>query len=132
MSYERHHHENTTCPSPVPPFHRDTQSPQTQTLMGDGAISLTMDTTYLVQDAPKDPQNPDTPYALTLANGSFKRQVKRIYVPNANADTTAKFEVSGTFVGSATLLFSPIGWSAVLEWDGSGWHLVGGNAEPQN
>jgi len=37
--------------------------------------------------------------------------------------------MSGTFVGFTALRFNNQAWSAVLEWDGAGWQLIGGNAE---
>jgi hypothetical protein len=124
--------DNTSPPSPTPPWAREVQSPQTQTITGDGAISLTVDVTYLQQANPKDPQNLDTPYALTLPSGNYLRQNKRIFVPGSLSSTTAPFQVAGTFTGFGSLLFNRQGWSAVLEWDGSGWSLIGGNALPQN
>lgn len=111
-------------PSPVPPWQRPVSSPLTQTLSDAGAIDLNCDTTYL------DAANGATgdPFALTIANGNYKRQTKRIYVKAERvAQGTAVWNLAGTFTGLASLTFNEDGYSAVLEWDGSGWHLIGGN-----
>ena len=123
----------TPFPSPVPPWHRPVQSPDTQTinesLVEDG-ISLNNDVTYLDSIVPFDSTNEALAYEVTLPDGNYKRQIKRIFIPNANYGTTAAFEVVGTIVGATKLRFDKEtgGTSVVLEWDGSAWHLIGGNA----
>ena len=113
------------APQPIPPWHRPIDSPVVQELTEAGAINLACDTTYLISTASGDP------ISATLPDGNFKRQTKRIYIPGDIQNTTASWRISGTFVGFATLLFDTIGWSAVLEFDGDGWHLVGGNAKAE-
>lgn len=114
-------------PSPTPPWSRPVQSPATQTITGDDNISLTMDVTYLDSTTVGA-----APYEVTLPDGNYKRQMKRIYIPGKNQATTAEFRVtSPNFVGFTSLLFNSIGTSAVLEWDGSAYHLIGGNALPE-
>jgi hypothetical protein len=122
--------DNTVLPSPLPPWHLPTRTPQTQTLVGEGTISVTMDVTYLNQTEPKTPGDPSDPYMLVLPAGGFKRQIKRLFIPTANVNnhTTAKFQVNGSFAGFGFLIFDDEHWNAVLEWDGEGWHLIGGNA----
>lgn len=118
-------------PSPTPPWARPVQSPSIQYLYDDTSvgdeITLNEDTTYLVSTTPKDPLDLDVPYELLLPDGTYPRQTKRIYVQKTNSLTTAKWQVTGTIVGCTSLVFDTIGWSAVLEWDGSGWQQVGGN-----
>lgn len=126
----RHQEPACNCPpSPEPPWARAVQSPQTQLLGGAGVVSLTVDVTYLSQTAinPQD-QSGNGPYAVTLPNGNYKRQYKRIFVVAGNAATTATFTVTGTFVGFTSLTFNTLAWSAMLEWDGAGWQWIGGNA----
>jgi hypothetical protein len=91
-----------------------------------------MDTTYLVSNTPKDPANPQVPYLVVLPTGLYKRQIKRIYIPTDCVPTTPKFQVQGIFNHAIGYLFDAVGTSAVLEWDGSGWQLIGGNAAPVN
>lgn len=122
-------------PSPTPPWHRPVQSPSTQSMNGenyDNVISLTMDTTYLDTDTWKDADDHTVPHVAELPDGNYKRQIKRLYVPKDKENTTALWQVTGTFVGFATLKFDNIGRAAVLEWDGAGWHLIGGNAQPMD
>jgi len=97
-------------------------------LTGDGNISLTEDVTYLISDTPKDAGDLSVPYAVVLPDGNSLRQTKRIYVKKDNSLTTAKFQVAGNFIGCTYINFDTIGWSAVLEWVGDGWTMVGGNA----
>lgn len=125
------------CPSPIPPWHRPTQSPQVETFTEDndgGTLSLTMDVSYLNTSTLKEA--PTDPYVVALPDGNYKRQSKRIYIPKELLDTSAPWKVTGTFVGFGWLTFrgseGGAAMSAVLEWDGSGWHLVGGNASPEN
>lgn len=120
-------------PSPTPPWHRPVQSPNTETLTEDndaGTISLNTDVTYLETELLK--ATPDDPYVVALPNGNFKRQSKRIFVPKSFELTTAPWQVTGTFCGFGYLLFSTLGRAAVLEWDGEGWQLTGGNVEPKD
>jgi len=121
---------NNIVPSPTPPWHRPVQSPNTETLTSDGTISLNTDVTYLETDVLKT--DPADPYVAVLPNGNYLRQIKRIYVPKAFENSTAPWRLTGTFVGFLQLLFDNIGRAAVLEWDGEGWHLIGGNATPQD
>lgn len=120
-------------PSPIPPWHRPVVSPNVETLTeddDDGTLSLTMDTTYLNTDTLKE--TPTDPYVVALPDGNFKRQCKRIYIPKDKENSTAPWKVTGTFVGFTYLQLDTLGRAAVLEWDGAGWHLIGGNAEPKD
>lgn len=122
-----------TIPSPTPPWHRPVQSPDVQTMNGenyDNVIGLNYDTTYLDTDKPKDSNDLNVAHEATLPDGNYKRQIKRIYIPKGKENTTALWSVTGTFVGFTSLKFNTLGRAAVLEWDGAGWHLIGGNAEP--
>ncbi len=117
-------------PSPLPPWHRPITSPNTETFTEDndgGTLSLTADVSYLNTIVAKDA---DADYEAVLPDGNYQRQIKRIFIPKAIESTTKTWSVSGTFVGFATLKFDTTGRSAVLEWDGTGWHLIGGNAQP--
>jgi len=124
---------DSIIPSPIPPWHRPVVSPNVETLTEDndnGTMSLSMDTTYLNTSVLK--QNHEDPYVVALPDGNYKRQIKRIYIPKAIENTTAPWKLTGTFVGFAWLRFDNIGRAAVLEWDGAGWHLIGGNAAPND
>lgn len=112
--------------NPISPWERPAQSPVDQSLYGAGAINLNSLTTLLESTADQS-----EPLVVTLPDGNYPRQTKQILVPFANKDTTATFRVTGTFVGFGSLLFDKIGWSGLLEWDGAGWHLIGGNAKPE-
>lgn len=115
-------------PSPQAPWQRPVQSPAVQTITGDDAIDLVKDTTYLVQETPK--VGADF-YSVTLPDGNHRRQFKRIYIPAENIPNTAEFKLTGTFAGFDFLMFNNAAFSAVLEWDGSGWQFIGGNASQQ-
>jgi hypothetical protein len=66
---------------------------------------------------------------LSLPNGTFLKQMKRIYIPAQTIATSVTWVVSGTFSGGWTSLqFDRQGFSALLEWDGQGFQLIGGNA----
>lgn len=118
-----------TFPTPLPPWSRAVQTPQIQTLDEDGAILLTMDTTFLSQTTPKDATDLAVAYDITLPDGNYQRQNKIILIPAGSIpNLTATFRVTGTFAGFTSLLFDSLGQSAVLLWDGAGWFLVGGNA----
>ncbi len=72
---------------------------------------------------------PGANIAVTLPAGNSLKQMKRIYIPTANVANTRTFVVSGTYAGGFTnLTFNALGTYALLEWDGSGWQMVGGNA----
>ena len=118
------------CPSPTPPWHRPTVSPLTNSIYGDGPISLTADTTYLNSKEIKMVDGVETPYVVTLPNGNHRRQTIQIFIETANLanQETAQFNVTGTFAGFTSLTFNSVNFSAVLEWSGSHWVLVGGNA----
>lgn len=112
----------------IPPWERTTQATLTQTLYGAGAIQLNTPCTLLVsEEAAEDGE----PHAVTIADGNYQRQVKEIVIPADKLATTVPFRVTGTFVGFTSLLFNGLGSSAVLEWDGGGWHMIGGNAEAE-
>lgn len=123
---------NNAPPSPTPPWARPVQSASTNSLFVDGSIDLRYDTTYLDSITPKDVNNLDTPYQITLPNGNYNRQVIRILLAGDNTQrvATAKFLVTGTGLGWGTLLFDSLGTSAMLHWTGSAWAVIGGNATP--
>jgi hypothetical protein len=117
-----------TIPSPIPPWDRSIQSPLTQTLTGEGIVDLTKDVTYLNSQVH---QTGDVPYAVDLPDGDFPRRIHRIFIFGAALPFTASFRVSGNFAGAINFLnFSSIATSAMLEWDGTCWQLIGGNAQP--
>ena len=118
-----------TFPSPLPPWSRPVQTPQIQTLTTDGDIVLSMDTTLLDQVTPKDADDPTAAYDLVLPDGNYQRQHKTIVILAQDVpNLPASFRVSGRFVGFTSLLFNGLGQSALLMWDGAGWHQIGGNA----
>jgi hypothetical protein len=100
-----------------------------QICTGADTIDLGSDVTFLQQTTPNAT---GAPYALVLPPGNYIRQYKSIFVQSANQVNTAEFGVHGAFVGFNSLLFNNSGFSAVLTWDGSGWHMVGGNAQTSN
>lgn len=114
--------------SPPPPYARPTQSPVTDSIVGDGAISLATDTSFLEQSTPKNTEDESEAYAVTIASGAYKRQTKQVFVPASIGEDTALFRLTGTFADCVALLFNDVGQSAVLVWDGGAWHVVGGNA----
>lgn len=106
----------------VPPWER-VGTPGIQTITGNGQISLVADVTHLNQSTPSADGGD---YQVTLPNGTTPRQIKRVYVTQS---ASAHFTVSGQFANGGSLRFYDIAQSAVLEWDGTNWHLIGGNAE---
>lgn len=118
----------TFPPSPTPPWSRPPINPITHTLTDEGEISLGTLTTYLNQTAPIDSEDETIPYVVTLADGSYLQQRKVIQIPGSAIENTARWRVTGTFAGFVSLLLDRLGHSAELIWDGSAWHLSGGNA----
>ena len=124
-------------PSPIPPWKRAVSSPRTNTISSAGTIDLNYDTTYFdTQTSNNDGGTPskNIAWGIVLPAGNYKRQIIRLYIPGKNISTSpATFSVTcapGVGAGFTTLLFNNIGTSAVLEWDGSAWQLIGGNATP--
>lgn len=122
-------------PAPIPPWHRPVVSPTNQEINEDlvnNGISLNTDVTYLISNVPKNSLDAAEAYQVAIPNGNYKRQIKRIFIPKANELTTAAFEITGEFLGFTKLRFDKEerGVSAVLEWVGDGWSLIGGNAGP--
>lgn len=114
-------------PSPIPPWARATQSPLTQTL-ADNSVPLLLDPDITYLNA-ASPLVPPAIIPLVLPNGNFLKQIKRIYIPGNAVATSATWLITGTFAGGFThLQFDRLGTSVWLEWDGSSWQLIGGNA----
>jgi hypothetical protein len=122
-----------TVPSPVPPWKRPAESPLSNTLFGDGTISFQFDTTYLNSTSIRTIGSPPvvSPYVIQLPAAPYVRKIIRIYIPGQNITpfTTAQFSVVGTFVGFSSLLLGDVPTSngVALEWDGTGFHFLGGN-----
>jgi hypothetical protein len=114
-------------PAPIPPWARPVQSPMVQTCIGADTIDLGPDVTYLNQVQPSADGNP---YPLTLPNGNYLRQMKRILVLGSNIPNTAEFQLFGQFANASSFLFNNAATEAVLEWDSTCWHLIGGSAQP--
>ena len=112
----------------IPPWERTVKTPLCQIIGEDGTAILGHSTTYLSSTTPAESGDP---YSIVLPDGNYRRQIKEFFIPGANLPGTAQFVVTGTFAGFSSLLFDSIGTSAVLEWDGSAWHLIGGNATTQ-
>lgn len=117
----------TSAPSPVPPWHRPVVSPEHQLLTTDGAISLASQTTYLSQTTKKDPET--DPYVATLEDGNYDQQTKDLQIKAVDVENTAPWRVTGNFVDAIALGFDDVHQSASLKWDGSAWHMIGGNAQ---
>ena len=118
--------ESLFPPMPVPPFHRPVARTVHQTVTGDTVISLSGEVTYLNNTTSK---TGGAPYEVTLPNGSYVGQMHQFFIPKSNALSTARFVVIGSFAHFTALLFNTRSHSAVLTWDGSGWNVVGGNAD---
>ena len=106
-------------PSPMPPYSRSGASAW-QILEDDGAVKLTVLPTYLVATTAK---------TATLADGTVRQQRKNIFIPADMLATTGEWTVTGTFAGFGSMNFNGIAFAAELEWDGSGWQMIGGNAQ---
>lgn len=113
-------------PAPIPPWARPVQSPMVQTCFGADTIDLGPDVTYLDQ---ANPQAGGQPYKLVLPNGNYLRQIKRIFVLGSSIPNTAEFQLFGQLAGANSLLFNNAATEAVLEWDSTCWHLIGGSAQ---
>jgi hypothetical protein len=115
-------------PAPLAPYERLVQSPLAN-IIGDASIiniPLSPEVTYLQGAATAAPGGT---YALTLPPGNTQQLFKRIYIPGALVVGTATWVITGTFAGGFTkLTFNALATSAVLEWDGSSYQLIGGNA----
>jgi hypothetical protein len=121
--------KSCSCPpSPTPPWARAIQSPLTQVITQADTVNLTVLTTFF-NAALSDPA---APVAVTLPDGNYVQQEKRLMIAGDKLATTEKFIVTGTFAGGYTkLVFNGIGFNAVLVWDSSAWTIMGGNAELQ-
>lgn len=111
-------------PSPTPPWARPSQSPLTQVIVDNTVAQILLDPniTFLNQVG-------GGPNSIALPNGAFLKQYKEIYIPTQTIATTATWNVAGSFAGGFTkLVFNALGYSALLQWDGAGWQLIGGNA----
>ncbi len=117
---------NNAPPSPTPPWSREPFRIGTQTLVDAGNIDITRQITLLDQSIPIA----DPGYSVTIADGTYKGQAKTIFIPKSAIATSANWMLSGTFSGFTSLKFSPIGTSALLFWDGTGWQITAGSAEP--
>lgn len=118
-------------PSPLPPWQRPTMSPNTQVLVDNtvAQIVLDPDITFLNQPSPDSPLVVNT---VALPNGNNVKQTKRIFIPSQTIATSATWLVKGTFAGGfTTLQFDRLGFNALLEWEGSAWSMIGGNATLQ-
>lgn len=99
----------------------------TQTLV-DSAVPIVLDpdVTYLNQTSPDSPLITNN---MVLPNGNNVNQTKRILVSSATILTSATWVFAGAFAGGFTKLqFDRVGYNALLQWDGSGWQLLSGNA----
>lgn len=113
---------NTFPPSPLPPFHRPVVRLSTGSLTGSGTVTLDKECTYLENVTRVVP-----PYEVTLPDGRWNRERHELHIPRTNVHRSADFVILGKFVNFNALLLNRIAQSAVLEWDGLSWHVVGGN-----
>lgn len=112
-------------PSPQPPWSRPVQSPLIQTLSSN-LVPLVLDPSiaYLSQTSPTPVTN-----NMAMPNGNYLRQQFTFIIPNAAIATTVTWVFTGNFAGGFTMLtFNTLGYTAVVEWDGSAWQLMSGNA----
>lgn len=121
------------APSPLPPWKRAVTVPEILQVTGDCTLNVNFSLIALNQTVPKakDAANVVKPYFVTLPPGNYQGQSLLIFIPSSNIATTANFLVNGTIAGgSAGLLFNNTAFNAWLLWDGSGWSMFGGNAQP--
>lgn len=127
---------DTFPPSPIPPWHRPVVSPVTQTLLDGGVISLNVNTTYLNQTTPKNPEDLAEAYECSLADGNYPQQRKTIQIWPAAVSTTAVWRVTGNFVDAVALRFDKLGQACDLIWagdaEGGSWSVLGGNATKED
>jgi hypothetical protein len=108
-------------PSPTPPWAREPYRVSTETLTDSGAIDISKPITYLQQSVGGS-------YTLTLANGTWRGQEKRIFIPdNYLQYEDVEWNLTGTIAGYDSIKFNHEGFSAVLHWDGEAWQITGGN-----
>ena len=70
------------------------------------------------------------PIEVALPNGRAKGDAKTIMIPGDKISASASWLLTGTFAKYASFTFDQTGFNAFFRWDGSAWHLVGGNATP--
>jgi hypothetical protein len=118
-------------PSQIPPWKRPLLTPQIQTVTGNATLSINYPYTQLIQATP--PTSPATGYVVTLPGGAYVGQTLVIFIPGTSISTTANFILLGTFAGgNASYRFNNAAYMAVLQWDGTSFQLIGGNAQPSN
>lgn len=122
----------TRPPSGTPPWHRPTLSTVQDVIASDGVISLSTNTTFLNQTAPKDQNDLTVAYEATIPDGNYIDQRKMIQIQGDAVENTALWRVFGNFVGFVTALLDKDGQSLELVWDGKGWHKIGGNATAED
>lgn len=113
----------TSVPSPDAPWSRERRAANTETLQEAGNVSLAVDPTYLDQAL----NTPSVPVAIAIADGNYRGQIKTIMIPGSRIATTETWNLTGNIAGYSSLTFNSVGFNAVLQWDGSTYHLIGGN-----
>lgn len=122
---------NTNCDCsdfPFSPWDDSIVSATTQTMVESGPVHLVTDVTYLNSTE-------TTIQEAALPDGTRTGMVHRFFIPKARIDAndSATWSIEGSFVGFESLTLNTLASEAVVEFDGSGWHLIGGSAikEPQ-
>ena len=115
-------------PSPTPPWNRPLQCANAETLNQSGPISLTVDPSFLVRQA----VTPSVPQSMTIPNGNFVGQVKTVIIPGAMLigplGPSEVWNIAGAFSGYSSLTMNNTAFNAILQWDGTYWQLMAGNA----
>ena len=111
-------------PLPTPPYARPTVKTVYGQVTGNETVDLADQVTLLDST---EKQIGNAPYVIAMPSGEYAGQMHQLFIPKRNLGRSASFVVTGQFATFTMLLFSDIATSAVLSWDGSGWHVTGGN-----
>lgn len=114
-------------PSATPPWARESQSPLLQNLT-DATVPLVLDPNVAYLNQTQSPTAPIT-NNMAMPNGAFTGATMRIMVVSAAIAQTVTWIFGGNFAGGFTkLTFNSLGYNAFLQWDGTAWQLLSGNA----
>lgn len=115
--------KSSAPPSKIPPYHRPIVQLERETLTAAGTVSK--EVCYLNATS-------GGPFDVVLENGTFERQWCQVFIlgENARKGISADFYLVGNFAGGFNAAhLSNTGTSLTVEWDGSTWQFLGGNAE---
>lgn len=107
-------------PSQTPPWDRLVQTSLHETITEeDAVIGATPQVSKLSATAAR---------SASLADGTLQGQSKQLFIHEDRRTDTGTWTITGNFFHGDTLTLDLYGTSALLQWIGDKWRLIGGNA----